>query len=49
MLELVAVAAVVFFVLAGLNIRGRFFAPEWFGAACAVFVLLSPVLSRLIA
>lgn len=47
-LGLVAAAAVVLFLLAGLNIRGRFFSPEWYAAACTVFVLLSPVLSRLI-
>lgn len=47
LLVFLALAAIGLFVLAGLNIRARFFAPEWFGAACAAAVLLSPVLSRL--
>lgn len=46
---LFAVAAVVFFVLAGLKVSGRFFAPEWYGAACAAIVLFWPVLKILTA
>lgn len=50
MLEaLFAIAAVVFFVLAGLNISGRMFRPEWFGASCAAVALFWPILKLLTA
>jgi uncharacterized membrane protein YhdT len=39
---LFAVAGIVLLALAGLNIRGRHFAPEWFGLACLAVALLLP-------
>jgi uncharacterized membrane protein YhdT len=31
---LLLILAVIFFILAGLNVRGPRFVPEWFGLAC---------------
>jgi hypothetical protein len=44
LLALLAVAAVVLFVLDGLNVRGRRFEPRGFGLACAVLVVLWPAI-----
>ncbi len=44
---LLFVAGVVLLVLAGLNVRGPRFAPEWLGLACVAAALSVPVLDRL--
>lgn len=46
-IALFAVAAIVLFGLAGLNVTGRMFRPEWLGAACAAVVLFTPALKLL--
>jgi hypothetical protein len=46
-LALFAIAAIVFFVLAGLNVGGPRFNPAYFGWACAAVVLLFPALHLL--
>jgi hypothetical protein len=43
---LFAVAAIVLFVLAGLNIGAPRFNPAWFGMACAAVVLFAPILQH---
>jgi len=47
LLALIALAAVVFFVLDGLNVRSARFNPCGFGLACAVLVILWPVIHAL--
>lgn len=44
---LVALSAVVLFVLAGLNVAGRRFNPAYFGWACAAVVVFWPLLGAL--
>jgi len=44
LLALLAVAAVVFFVLDGLNVASSRFNPLGFGLACAALVVLWPVI-----
>ena len=39
-------AAMVLFALAGLNVRGPRFAPEWWGLACVTAALFAEVLAR---
>lgn len=46
-LALLAVAAVVFFVLDGFNVGGSRFNPLGFGLACAAIVVLWPVIRTL--
>jgi hypothetical protein len=46
-LALFALAAVVFFVLDGLNVRSARFDPRGFGLACAAFVVLWPAIHAL--
>lgn len=41
------ILAVVLFVLAGLNVRGPRFAPEWFGVACLAVAFGWPLLSKM--
>jgi len=36
---ILAIAAMIFFALAGINIRGPRFTPEWFGVGCAFAAL----------
>jgi hypothetical protein len=38
-----AVAAIIFMILAGLNVRHPRFAPEWFAFACAFVALFWPL------
>lgn len=47
LLGLLALAAVVLFVLNGLNVAGRRFNPLGFGLACAAFVVLWPAVHAL--
>lgn len=47
LLALIAIAAAVFFVLDGLNVRTARFEPRGFGLACAAFVLLWPAIHAL--
>lgn len=47
LLALFAVAAIVLFVLAGLNVGAPRFNPAYFGWACAAVVLLFPALHLL--
>lgn len=42
---LLIVAALVFFLLAGLNIRGPRFSPEWYGVGLVVAVWFAPILT----
>jgi hypothetical protein len=47
LLALLALAAVVFFVLDGLNVRTARFEPRGFGLACAALVVLWPIIRAL--
>lgn len=47
LLALLAVAAVALFALDGFNIRSARFEPRGFALACAVLVVLSPVIAHL--
>jgi hypothetical protein len=47
LLALIALAAVVFFILDGLNVRGPRFNPCGFGLACTVLVVLWPAIHSL--
>ncbi len=47
MVLILGLAAVVFFVLAGLNIGGARFNPGWFGIGCATIAILWPALEAL--
>lgn len=44
---LLALAAVILFVLAGLNFGGRRFNPAYFGWACAAVVVFWPLLTKM--
>lgn len=44
LLALIALAAVVFFALDGLNVRGPRFEPRGLGLACAALVVLWPAI-----
>ena len=46
-LALLAIAAVVLFVLAGANVAGRRFNPAYYGWACAAAVVFWPIINRL--
>lgn len=43
---LLVLAALVLLVLAGLNVRGPRFAPEWWAGACLVGVVFAGLLTR---
>lgn len=43
---LLVIAALVFFLLAGLNVRGPRFAPEWYGIGLTVAVMFTDLLTR---
>jgi uncharacterized membrane protein YhdT len=43
---LLVVATLVLFGLAGSNVRGRRFAPEWWAAACLVAVVFLTLLTH---
>lgn len=45
MVVLFAVAGIVFLTLAGANVRGKHFAPEWFGFACLAVAVFLPALT----
>lgn len=47
LLALLAIAAVVLFVLHGANVAGRRFKPLGYGLACAAFVVLWPAIHAL--
>ncbi|GAA2346907.1 hypothetical protein [Dactylosporangium salmoneum] len=47
LLALLALAAVVFFALDGLNVRSARFEPRGFGLACATLVALWPAIHAL--